>query len=233
MPDGRTRCPRGISAAGAGLAAPSPRSDGTGRSIAHARRRTGRRAAAGRRVLRRKKESAPIRRISLVEPRGAAATDCQEPGRSPVCGGGVGFPRVRGHRGTARVPESPTRTPPPQSRYIGLPQDHLLRRANFASGGSQPARPPDRPSPSTTAASCAEPLRSPSFDIRRRMSTCTPGKHVRRRGGAQHGDDCRGSSHPCGFRKLVAASMAKRQVHPTPLPRDCPKNRAVPHPTAG
>ena len=85
-----------------------------------------------------KKESAPIHRKSGAGPRGAAVTDCQGPGRSPVCGGGVGLPRLRGHHGTARVPESPTRTPPPQSHYNGLPQDHLLRRASSQAAGPNP-----------------------------------------------------------------------------------------------
>ena len=175
MPDGRTSCPGEIAPMGGcphggtvstfGRYKPQHSTCRTPESRGLGGRGNG--AAA-------QKESAPIHRKSMVKPRRAAATDCQGPGRSPVCGGGVGLPPFRGHRGTARVPESPTRTPPPQSRYIGLPQDHPLRRTYFASGGPQPARPPDRPSPSAAAASRAEPLHFRSFDIPRRMSTHTP-----------------------------------------------------------
>ena len=130
MPDGRTSCLREQAAVYQSVAATGP---------ARSRGPSGGACA--------QKESAPIRRKSVAGPRGAVVSDCQGPGRSPVCGGGVGFPRLRGHHGTARVPESPTRTPPPQSPYYGLPQDHLLRRASSTSGGSQPARAAGPPKP--------------------------------------------------------------------------------------
>ena len=175
MPDGRTSCPGEIAPMGGCPHGGTVSTFGRYKSQHSTCRTPESRGLGGRgNGAAAQKESAPIHRKSMVKPRRAAATDCQGPGRSPVCGGGVGLPPFRGHRGTARVPESPTRTPPPQSRYIGLPQDHPLRRTYFASGGPQPARPPDRPSPSAAAASRAEPLHFRSFDIPRRMSTHTP-----------------------------------------------------------
>ena len=74
------------------------------------------------------------------------ATDARGPERGMVCVGSVGLPPLCGVPPTPPGRrKAPTRTPPPQSRYYGLPQDHLLRRAYIASGGPHPARPPPRP----------------------------------------------------------------------------------------